>query len=255
MSSVYVVCWIFLQTFKTYFCIQANMVDPDQTAPRWAVWSGSTWLQKWLLKSQADDKADDNCFDWQFKGLEELTVFQAATLSKLSYPLPKRCPIQKDMLPFGGKCFLSKLDPFSEGVCMQKCKQIARKVVSLVNFYQTTYQTYQIYPVTLIFGPPQPQKTYLLACASEGHSNYENTPFKYIGNFTNKNWKFSDKNSDILHISAQNIDCGYSLEPPRRGGSNEYPQSMILSRNKKNNVYPCKPQFYYIKVRLRGGLV
>ena len=22
--------------------------------------------------------------------------------------------------------------------------------------------------------------------------------------------------------SAQNIDCGYSLEPPRRGGSNEY---------------------------------
>ena len=39
------------------------------------------------------------------------------------------------------------------------------------------------------------------------------------------------KNSDIFHISAQNIDCGYSLEPPRRGGSNEYPQSMILSRN------------------------
>ena len=29
----------------------------------------------------------------------------------------------------------------------------------------------------------------------------------------------------IFLISAQNIDCGYSLEPPRRGGSNEYPQS------------------------------
>ena len=41
---------------------------------------------------------------------------------------------------------------------------------------------------------------------------------------------------DILHIYAQNIDCGYSLEPPRRGGSHEYPQSMFLSRNKKNNV-------------------
>ena len=26
----------------------------------------------------------------------------------------------------------------------------------------------------------------------------------------------------IFHISAQNIDCGYSLEPPRGGGSNEY---------------------------------
>ena len=60
------------------------------------------------------------------------------------------------------------------------------------------------------------------------------------------------KNSDIFHISAQNIDCGYSLEPPRRGGSNEYPQSMFLSRNTKNNVYPCKPQFYYIKVGFKG---
>ena len=67
-----------------------------------------------------------------------------------------------------------------------------------------------------------------------------------------KRGKFSDKNSDIFHISAQNIDCGYSLEPPSRGGSNEYPQSMFLSRNKKNNVYPCKPQFYYIKVGLKG---
>ena len=49
---------------------------------------------------------------------------------------------------------------------------------------------------------------------------------------------FQIQNSDIFHISAQNIDCGYSLEPPRRGGFNEYPQSMFLSRNKKNNVYP-----------------
>ena len=38
----------------------------------------------------------------------------------------------------------------------------------------------------------------------------------------------------------------------RRGGSNAYPQSLFLHRNKKN-VYPCKPQFYYIKVRLRGS--
>ena len=63
---------------------------------------------------------------------------------------------------------------------------------------------------------------------------------------------FRYKNSDIFHVSAQNIDCRYSLEPPRRGGSNEYPQSMFLSRNKKNNVYPCKPQFYYVKVGFKG---
>ena len=29
----------------------------------------------------------------------------------------------------------------------------------------------------------------------------------------------------IFLISDQNIDCGYSLEPPHQGGSNEYPQS------------------------------
>ena len=46
--------------------------------------------------------------------------------------------------------------------------------------------------------------------------------------------KFQIKNSDIFFIfSAQNIDCGYSLEPPRRGGSNEYLQSMFLGRNEK----------------------
>ena len=76
--------------------------------------------------------------------------------------------------------------------------------------------------------------------------------FKYTENFTIKNEKFQIKNSDIFNISAQNIDCGSSLEPPRRGDSNEYPQSMFLSRNKKNNVYPCKPQFYYIKVGFKG---
>ena len=31
----------------------------------------------------------------------------------------------------------------------------------------------------------------------------------------------------IFRISAQNIDCGYPLEPPRQGGSNEYLQSMF----------------------------
>ena len=76
--------------------------------------------------------------------------------------------------------------------------------------------------------------------------------FKYIENFTTKNWNFSDTNSDIFHSSALNIDFGYSLELPRRGGSNEYPQCMFLGRNKNNNVYPCKPQFYYVKVGIKG---
>ena len=53
-------------------------------------------------------------------------------------------------------------------------------------------------------------------------------------------------------ILLKNIDCGYSLEPLWRGSSNEYPQSMFMSRNKKINAYPCKPQFYYIKVGFKG---
>ena len=56
----------------------------------------------------------------------------------------------------------------------------------------------------------------------------------------------------FFHISAQNIDCWYSLEPPRRGDSNKYPLSLFLSRNKKNNIFPCKSQFYHIKVGFKG---
>ena len=56
----------------------------------------------------------------------------------------------------------------------------------------------------------------------------------------------------VFIFLLKNIDCGYSLEPPRRGGSNKYSQSMFLSRNKKNNAYPCKPQLYYVKVGFKG---
>ena len=54
---------------------------------------------------------------------------------------------------------------------------------------------------------------------------------------------FQIKNSDIFHVSAQNIDCGYSLEPPRRGGSNGYPQSMFLVEIRKIMYTPVNPSF------------
>ena len=38
---------------------------------------------------------------------------------------------------------------------------------------------------------------------------------------------------DILH---KNLCCGYSLESPQQGDSNEYPQHMFLWRNKQ--IYP-----------------
>ena len=40
--------------------------------------------------------------------------------------------------------------------------------------------------------------------------------FKYTENFTTKkNENIQTKNSDIFHISTQNIDCGYMLELPQ----------------------------------------
>ena len=62
--------------------------------------------------------------------------------------------------------------------------------------------------------------------------------FKIVKN-ENFQWKFLD----IFLIFAQNIDFGYTLEPPRRGGSNEYPQSMFWSKNKKNRYTPAYPSF------------
>ena len=56
---------------------------------------------------------------------------------------------------------------------------------------------------------------------------YENMP-NILKILPPKIVKFSDKNSDIFHISAQNVDCGYSLELPQGGSSNEYPESMFF---------------------------
>ena len=75
--------------------------------------------------------------------------------------------------------------------------------------------------------------------------------FEYNEILPPKNENFQIKNSDIFRIYVQNTDCWYSLEPPQRGSSNEYPQSMFWAE-KKNNVYPGKPQFYYIKVGFKG---
>ena len=46
------------------------------------------------------------------------------------------------------------------------------------------------------------------------------------------------KKSDSFPISAQNIDCWYWLEPPRRGGSNEYPQSMFFEQKSEHSCIP-----------------
>ena len=58
--------------------------------------------------------------------------------------------------------------------------------------------------------------------------HYANMSVQYTAIFHGcKNDNFQMKIFDIFLIFAQNIDCGYTLEPP------QYPQSMFCSKNKK----------------------
>ena len=56
-----------------------------------------------------------------------------------------------------------------------------------------------------------------------------------------------------FHISAQNIDCGYSLEPARYSGSNKYQQFIFLSRNMKTTRK--LPEFFIRKFSFFGGKI
>ena len=85
--------------------------------------------------------------------------------------------------------------------------------------------------------------------------HYENLPMQYTENFLALKIEiFYLKNFDIFLTFAQNIDCGYKLEP-RQGDSNEYPQSMFWSKNKKNWYTPAYPSFTYIKVGFTGVFI
>ena len=79
---------------------------------------------------------------------------------------------------------------------------------------------------------------------SEFFIHYANMSVQYTAIFHgHKNDNFQMKFFDIFLIFAQNIDCGYTFEPPQRGGSNEYPQSMFWSKNKKIMFTPVNPSF------------
>ena len=45
------------------------------------------------------------------------------------------------------------------------------------------------------------------------------------------------------------MDCGYSLGPPRRGGSNEYPQSMFGAEISKKISDFLSENFHFLVVK------
>ena len=74
----------------------------------------------------------------------------------------------------------------------------------------------------------------VVLCSTPTH--YENTPMQYTEIFKAvKNENFQKKNFDIFPIFAQNIDCGYTLEPPLR--------IYVLDQNKKTRYTPAYPSF------------
>ena len=58
-----------------------------------------------------------------------------------------------------------------------------------------------------------------------------------------KTENFQIKISDIFHISDQNIDCGYSLESPWRGGSKEYYNLCFWAEIRKIMYNPVNHSF------------
>ena len=61
------------------------------------------------------------------------------------------------------------------------------------------------------------------------------------------NWGLQGYKLFFLFL-LKNIACGYSLEPPCWGGSNEYPQS-VLSRNMKIFQSFLSENFHFLKVK------
>ena len=64
--------------------------------------------------------------------------------------------------------------------------------------------------------------------------------------FIYKNWGLQGDTLFFLFL-LKNIDCGYSLEPPRRGGSNDCPQSMFWAEIRKIS------NFVFWKLSVFGG--
>ena len=76
--------------------------------------------------------------------------------------------------------------------------------------------------------------------------------FKDIENFATKNKKTSDKKILICSYSCSKhllwVLVRTACEAVLTSTLN-----LCFEQNKKNNVYPCKPKFYYIKVGFKGG--
>ena len=124
---------------------------------------------------------------------------------------------------------------FSTYILKRPCSGFAGRSGSLVFAYSPVCRTLPFYNLKFVFGP----RNSLLPCTDcdeyvTAHAAWPLRKHAYsniLKILPPKRMKiFRKQNYDVFHISAQNIDCGYSLEPPRRGGSDEYPQPQTLEQ-------------------------
>ena len=74
-------------------------------------------------------------------------------------------------------------------------------------------------------------------------THYENMPMQYTVFAAEKKMKISPEKKKIFSIFSLKTYCGYTLEPPRRGGSNEYLPCMFWIKNKKIRYTPANLSF------------
>ena len=74
--------------------------------------------------------------------------------------------------------------------------------------------------------------------------HYENTPIQICWEYYHQKMStFRWKKSGSFHISSQNIDHGYLLEPPQRGGSNDTNNLCFWAEIRKLMCTPVNPSF------------
>ena len=114
------------------------------------------------------------------------------------------------------------------------CPSLSSPLLSLLSLFPFPLETTQNDPQGLTCRVVKPQ-----------HNQYSSDPLK--SHFYIVKLVFTGVYI-IMLISAKNIYCGYSLEPPHRGGSNEYPQSMFWAEIWKISKFLSK-KFLFLVVK------
>ena len=138
------------------------------------------------------------------------------------------------------KClFMRNMEPLKERICSQREQILSLKSSPILEAILSRFAHYLTWMCTIctiftlnIWTPYVLTMLFLkFVRPSRKHACIMLTPLK--PHFYTVKLGFTGVYIIVL-ISAKNIACGYLLEPPRRGGSNEYPQAMFWAEIWKN---------------------